>query len=292
MQIAVTGGSGGVGRWVVRCLLERGHEVVNLDRSRGEDGAARFVECDVQQREPVEAVLRQCDAVCHLAEIPTASAPLPKEEIYWSNARSASVVLQTAADLGLAHAVYASSCQVYGCWGPNRGAPVRLPIDETYPANPRNVYAVSKAANEGFARYLADQAKLSISVVRFPWVVAISDDERKLVGYAQHDGPLGDGLGTYIHGIDLAAGIAAAIERRRVGFEIYNLGAADMASVTPLRDRLARHHPDFPPLPADWPGNKSPLITEKAERLLDWKPLWTWEKYRNAMIAGEKRQIG
>jgi nucleoside-diphosphate-sugar epimerase len=290
MRIAVTGGSGKVGRWVVRTLLDRGHQVLNLDRTPGDDARAEFIECDIRQREAVEPALRKCEAVCHLAEIPTSNAPYPKEEIYWSNARSAGVVLKTAADLGLRNAVYASTCQVYGCWGDDRTAPIRLPVDETCPVNPQNVYAISKAANELFARYLAENAKLSISVVRFPWVVAIDSEERKLLRLVHHDGPIGDGVGTYVHGSDLGAGIAAALETARAGFEIFNLGAGDVASAQPLCERLARHHPDFPRLPSGWPDRKSPLAIEKAERLLGWKPVWTWESQLNEKIAGELRQ--
>jgi nucleoside-diphosphate-sugar epimerase len=290
MRIAVTGGSGRVGRWLVRRLLDRGHQVLSLDRVPGDEARAEFIECDVRERSAIEPALKSCEAVCHLAEIPNSNAPYPKEDIYWNNARSASVVLKIAADLGLRHAVYASSCQIYGCWGDNRTAPIRLPIDETYPPNPQNVYAVSKAANELFAQYLSQESKLSISVVRFPWVVAIDNDERKLVRYAQKDGPLGDGFGTYIHGSDLAAGMAAALEASRAGFEIFNLGAEDVASTRPLSEDLARLHPEYPRLGPDWPGRKSPLVIEKAERLLGWKPIWTWESQLNEKISGELRQ--
>jgi nucleoside-diphosphate-sugar epimerase len=292
LRVAVTGGSGGVGRWVVRCLLERGHRVVNLDREPGADEGATFVKCDIREREAIEPVLRECDAVCHLAEIPSSGCPFPKDEIYWSNTRAASVVLQAAADLKLRHAVYASTAQVYGCWGDEYVAPLQLPIDETCPVNPMNVYATSKVANEGFARYLARHEKIGISVVRFPGVVATKEREEELWKYREFDGRLGDGLCTFIHGSDLARAFAAAIETGREGCEVYNLSAPDILSVVPLRERLERHHPDFPQLPPGWPDLKSPLVTEKAGKLLGWEPTWSFAKYLRERDGRGGRQIG
>jgi nucleoside-diphosphate-sugar epimerase len=109
--------------------------------------------------------------------------------------------------------------------------------------------------------------------------------------YAQRDGELSDGLCTIIHASDLARGIASTVETSRPGFEIYNLGAEDILSVVPLKDRLERHHRDFPPLPADWPPLKSPLVIEKAERLLGWKPLWSFANYLRERESRTGRQI-
>jgi nucleoside-diphosphate-sugar epimerase len=291
LRIAVTGGSGGVGRWVVRCLIERGYSVVNLDRVIGDDDRAEFVDCDIRERSAIEPVLRGCDSVVHLAEIPSAGCPFPKDEIYWNNTRAASVVLQAAADLQLRHAVYASTAQVYGSWGDEHVTPVRLPIDEEYPVNPRNVYSVSKVANEGFCKYLSGIQNLGISIVRFPGVVATMEREEGLWKYREYDGRLSDGMCTFIHGSDLARGIAAAIEKGREGCEVYNLSAADILSTIPLRERLHTHHPDFPELPVGWPDLKSPLVIEKARKLLGWEPEWSFGKYLRERDGGGGRQI-
>lgn len=268
-----------MGRWVIRCLLDRGHNVVNLDRLPGDDSRAQFVKGDVRQRAIIEPLLRDCDAVCHLAEIPSAGAPFTNDEIYWNNTRSASVLMQTAADLRLRHVVYASSCQVYGSWGGNGVAPLRLPIDESCLISPRNVYAVSKVANELFSQNLSERQNLGISIFRCPWVVATEDDERRLARLWIDEGPVGGELATFIHGRDLALAFAAALETPRAGCEVYNLSAAEVASIAPLRQRLERHHPDFPPLPLDWPDRKSPIVIEKAEKFLGWRPQWSVWRY-------------
>jgi nucleoside-diphosphate-sugar epimerase len=292
LRVAVTGGSGKVGRWIVRRLAERGHQVVNLDRVPGDEGVGRFIQCDVRERNAVAAGLRHCDAVCHLAEIPTSHIDMPREEIYWNNARAASVVLQTAADLKLRHAVYASSVQVYGSWGEHHVPPVRLPIDESCPVRPMNVYGASKAANEVFAHYLSRREKMGISIVRFPGVVATKEMEDGLWKYRDYNGKLADGMCTFIHASDLAEAFVMAVERNKEGCEVYSLSAEDILSVVPLRERLERHHPDFPALPEGWPDLKSPLLFEKAKKLLGWEPRWTFAKYLRERDCGDSRQIG
>jgi nucleoside-diphosphate-sugar epimerase len=254
---------------MVPLLLQRGHQVINVDRQPGESDA-RFIEGDVLDREFIKPILAECDAVCHCAEI--AGPRGPSDEVFSNNTRACAVVLQAAADLGLRHSVYCSTCQVYGTWGPGWVAPARLPIDENERINPRNVYSVSKAANELFAQNLSRERGHGISIFRFPWVVFDAKQEQWLRQLAKSDGKLNEGMNTFIHGEDLALAFALAIEKALPGCEVYNLAAADVLSGVPLRERIARYHPDFPPLPANWPDRKSPLLIEKAEKMLGWRP--------------------
>src|SRR4051812_27967356 len=110
MRIAVTGGSGRIGAYVVRELLSRGHEVINLDRRAAKDPAngARFVVIDLARRELVQPIFEQVEAVCHLGEIPSVNAGVSPEEVYAQNTRAGAVVLQTAADLKLKRVIYTS----------------------------------------------------------------------------------------------------------------------------------------------------------------------------------------
>jgi nucleoside-diphosphate-sugar epimerase len=282
LRIAVTGGSGGIGRFVVRHLLDRGHRIVNLDRRRGDDSRAQFARCDVRNHKKVAAVLTNCDALCHLAEIPNIHTGVPSDEVYWSNARAGSVVFQIAADRGLRHAVYASSCQVYGSWGEVTVPPVQFPIDESHPVRPMNAYAASKAANELFAKSLCAKNAASISIFRFPWALTNEFDEKAMRFFEQDDAPLRDGFNTFIHAGDLASAFAAALETARPGCEIYNLSAPDILSVFPLRQRLEKYHPEYPRLPADWPDFKSPLAIDKAQQLLGWTPRWSFLEHFHA----------
>jgi nucleoside-diphosphate-sugar epimerase len=273
MRVAVTGGSGRVGSVLIRHLLERGYSVINLDRRQASEPLARFVYVDLRLREQVQAALEQVDAVCHLGEIPNANVSLSPDEVYWHNTRCGSVVMQSAADLKLQRVLYTSSCQVYGFWagrGPEKAKPLHLPMDETHLVNPQNVYALSKACNEQYAKLMATTHGLSIASIRLPWVMNhVPLDDLSWIDKHRGDS---DGLGTYLHGDDAARAFVAALENPRPGYEVYHFSATDVISGIPLRQRLAQSSPDFPPLPEDWAPFRSPVLTHKAREHLGWEP--------------------
>jgi nucleoside-diphosphate-sugar epimerase len=284
MRVAVTGGSGRIGTAVIHELLSRGHEVVRLDRRAPEKPVpgVRFVFADLARREIVQPALEQCDAVCHLGEIPNVSVGPSPEDVFAKNTAVGSVILQTAADLRLKRVISTSSCQVYGAWDTPRVPPVRLPMDETHPVQPQNAYALGKVANELYARMMAERYGLSVAVFRLPWVLPIDWQYGEAwVSHLREWPTRTDGFATYVHTADVAAAFAQALENPRPGFEVYHFSAAEILSLYPLRERLRRHHPEYPPLPADWPAFKSPVLTAKARDHFGWHPRFNFlDHYR------------
>lgn len=283
MRVAVTGGSGRVGRAVVKELAARGHDVWNLDRRPAPDGAGTFCYAEVTRRADVSRYLEQCDAVVHLAEITHQDAAFAPHEIYSLNTAACSAVLQSAADLKLRRAVYTSSVQAYGCWDRPVVGPLTLPFDETHPLQPQNVYAVSKAANEMYCKLVASRDGLSVAVFRIPWVLtdetAFSEETVRWFTEAR-DWP-GDGFGTYAHATDVARAMADAVEHPRPGCEAYHLSAVEVKGREPLADRLKRVHPDWPQPPAGWPPLRSPMLMDKLRRDFGFEPRWEYKaEYR------------
>lgn len=274
MRIAVTGGSGRIGRAVIGELVSRGHDVLNLDRCAPKETTARWVYIDLRYREQVQPVFEKVDAVIHLGEIPTYRAPMPTNEIYTHNTGAGAVVMQTAADLKMKRFIYTSTCQVYGCWDEPRIGPVQLPLDETHPLRPQNIYALSKVANEGYARWVSKAKDLSVAIFRLPWVMSGELHNHMFHWIENQKGPA-DGFQTYIRDIDVAKAYALAIENPRPGCEAYHLAAVDVASVVPIRKRLMEHNPEYPALPEDWPAFKSPVVTEKMREHFGWEPSWS-----------------
>src|SRR5687767_269958 len=101
VRIAVTGGSGRIGAFVVKELLARGHEVINIDRKQAAHPLTRLVYADLTRREQVQPIFEQVEAVCHLGEIPSVHGSRSPEEVIAHNVQAGTVVLQTAADLRL-----------------------------------------------------------------------------------------------------------------------------------------------------------------------------------------------
>lgn len=282
-RVAVTGASGRVGSAVTEHLLEQGYEVVALDRRQPQKRLPRFVYCDLRRRELIQPVFETVDAVIHLGEIPNTSFPLSPEEIFAQNTAVGSCVLQTAADLRLKRVIYTSSCQVYGFWGEGFRpvVPQTLPMDETHPLQPTNVYSLSKTCNESYARLMAEAHGLSVAVFRLPWVVTREPNDDWFRWLERDNNGRSEGLATYIHARDVASAYRLALERPRAGWHAYHLTAAEACCYQPLRQYLESRHPEFPKLPSDWPAYKSAVLLDKAREHFGWEPTFSFlESYR------------
>src|SRR5688572_10961531 len=70
MRVLVTGGTGYLGRAVVRALAARGHELVLFARSAGRSGLPGTpVDGDVRDRGALERAAAGCDAISHSAAL-------------------------------------------------------------------------------------------------------------------------------------------------------------------------------------------------------------------------------
>ncbi|KUJ66038.1 NAD-dependent dehydratase [Streptomyces albus subsp. albus] len=188
MRVLVTGGAGFIGSHIVAALAERGHEPLVLDAllptahhgSPAPDGA-ELVHGDVRDAAVVRRALRGVDAVCHQAAMVGLGKGFADAPDYVScNDLGTATLLAAAAEAGVRHLALAGSMVVYGegryacprhgvvrpgpraaadlaagrfeppC--PRCGSPLRPGlVDEDAPADPRNVYAVTKLAQEHLA---------------------------------------------------------------------------------------------------------------------------------------------
>lgn len=70
MRVLVTGGTGYLGRAVVKALVAAAHEPVVLARHAGQSGVeVRTINADVRDAAAVESAADGCDAICHLAAL-------------------------------------------------------------------------------------------------------------------------------------------------------------------------------------------------------------------------------
>ena len=70
MNVLVTGGTGYLGRAVVRALAARGHELVVFARGASRSGLpGTLVDGDVRDRDALERAAAGCDAISHSAAL-------------------------------------------------------------------------------------------------------------------------------------------------------------------------------------------------------------------------------
>ena len=111
----ITGGSGFLGVNMIRLLLEKGQQVVSIDREpfHYADCAGRiiYVQADIRDTSLLQDYMEGVDIVMHGA----AALPLyPEKEIMSTNVQGTENVFQVALDAGVKRGIYISSTAVYG----------------------------------------------------------------------------------------------------------------------------------------------------------------------------------
>jgi len=285
MRIAVTGGSGKLGRTVVAVLGQAGHEVVTLDiagqrdpgfvqvdlTSYGETIDAFFGENDPSAG-PEQAAKPAFDALVHLAAIP---APGIRSDVatFHNNILSTFNVFQAARRAGIQNIVYASSETTLGL--PFDVPPPYVPVDEEYAARPESVYSLVKHLEEQMAIELVRwDPTLKIIALRFSNVMDPED-------YAEFPGFDADAtlrswnLWGYIDGRDGAQAVLKALELDITGFDRFIIAAADTVMSRSNAELVAEVFPDVP-VTHDLGEHDTLLSIEKARRVLGYDPKHSW----------------
>jgi UDP-glucose 4-epimerase len=278
MDIAVTGGSGKLGRTVVRELRAAGHTVINLDAT-GERGPG-FVRVDLTDYgQTVDAIMGVddkhdgFDAIVHLAAIP-APGILSDVETFHNNIRVTYNVFQAARRAGIRNVVYASSETVLGL--PFDVPPPYIPVDEDYPARPESTYSLVKHLEEQMAIELVRwDPSLKLVALRFSNVMEPAD----YAAFPSYDAdPRGRkwNLWGYIDARDGAQAIQKALEWDATGFDRFIIAAADTVMSRTNAELVAEVFPGVPLKRDDLDDNETLLSIDKARRLLGYDPQHSW----------------
>ena len=277
MRIAVTGGSGKLGRHVVRRLVGDGHEVLNLDRA-GERSPGLVI-VDLRNYGQVLDVLLGLDdrhsgfdAVVHLGAIP-APGIVPDAATFENNMLSTYNVFQAARRAGIKNVVYASSETVLGL--PFDVDPPYIPVDEEYAARPESTYSLVKHLEEQMAVELTRwDPELSITGLRFSNVMDAEDYER----FQSFDSDVRLrkwNLWGYIDGRDGAQAVARALENGKPGFEAFIIANSDTVMSRSSASLAAEVFPDVKVI-KDLGEHETMLSIDKARRLLGFEPEHSW----------------
>ncbi len=282
MRIAVTGGSGKLGRSVVRRLSQDGHQVLNLDRV-GQKGRG-FVSVDLRSYGQVLDVILGLDdrhsgfdAIVHLAAIP-APGLAPDAAIFENNMLSTYNVFQAARRAGIKKVVYASSETVLGL--PFDVDPPYIPVDEEYAARPESTYSLVKHLEEQMAIQLTRwDPELSITALRFSNVMDPEDYD----AFPSFDADARArkwNLWGYIDGRDGAQAVARALEYTTPGFETFIIAADDTVMGRSSASLAAEVFPNVGVV-KELGEHQTMLSIDKAKRLLGYQPEHSWRTYHS-----------
>ncbi len=254
-RVLVTGGAGFIGSHLVDGLVRSGCSVKVLDNLSGgsldniglhlERGSVEFFEGDIRDRELVDKLVREVDAVVHLAAL--VSVPLSVEDPDLTldvNVNGTSNVLFSCCFANVKKIVFASSCAVYG-------APEYLPIDEGHPTCPLSPYASSKLEGEHACEEFSECSDADMVILRFFNVYGprqalneYSGVITRFLDWAEKDEPLviyGDGSQTrdFIHVSDVAQAILALLAKDKVD-GVFNIGSGEAVTIGELAEKVVK----------------------------------------------------
>ncbi|WP_328584081.1 NAD-dependent epimerase/dehydratase family protein [Streptomyces sp. NBC_00370] len=335
MRVLVTGGAGFIGSHVVTALTAAGHEPVVLDALLPSahpvappDPPAGWRHADVRDRAAVVRALAGVDAVCHQAAMVGLGTGFADAPDYVScNDLGTATLLAAMAETGVTALVLAGSMVVYGegrydcpahgrvAPGPRREADLAagrfepgcprcaaplVPglIGEDAPADPRNVYAVTKLTQEQLAASWARATGGRALALRYHNVygpgmprdtpyAGVASFFRSALARGEAPQVFEDGgqRRDFVHVRDVARANVVALEalsgREPGGCRALNTGSGEPHTVGEMAEALATAHGGpGPVVTGEYRLGDVRHITASSERLrteLGWRPEVTFD---------------
>ena len=259
-NIIFTGGSGKAGKHVVQYLVDHGYNVLNLDTKPLANPKVRTLITDITDSGQVFNALTstlelhefapslrapKIDAIVHFAAIPRIMI-VPDNEVFRINTMGTYNIVEAAEKLGIRKTIIASSETTYGLVFANEPRdPAYFPLDEEYPVNPMDSYALSKICNERTAHAFQQRTGADVYAIRIGNVIEPHE-------YADFPKFFADPgfrkriCWSYIDARDLGQIIRLSIEHDGLGFQIFNAVQNDCSSDLPTAELLRRFYPNVP----------------------------------------------
>lgn len=249
-QILVTGGSGFIGRNLVKELLTLGKRVIVVDKDRSFSGYLRspqmtYLHADIRNKEQAADLMQGVDLVFHIAGNADASISIQDPLFdFETNALGTFTIVDAAHKAGVKKLIYASSALIYG---PTQ----HLPLREFYPPQPLVPYAASKLAGEISCLSFFHAYHFPITIARLFCVYGPDEDPRRsrvevsryLRWHLNHQpirtiGDIDLKTRDYIHVSDVVRGLLLLAEKGNKG-EIFNIGSGQEVSMRQLIDTIS-----------------------------------------------------
>lgn len=294
MKIAIFGGSGFIGKWLLDSIPEN-YECIILGRNNDRDTLFinnrlfTYISTDYSP-EDLELKLTGMDAVVHLAATRVGS---DKFESYISNVTISENIYRICTKKGITNVVCLSSISVYSDNNVH-------PWSEEQRLSPQSLYGISKIAMENLAEYYNRKYNMKIKSLRVA----------RVVGYGERTGYMlmtfinqafkketlsvygkGAGRREYIYVKDVVEAIKCALRKPNIN-GIYNIGTGKNISHLELAEMINDVFDNETNIKLINKIKEDTSIflmdVSKSKEILGWEPRWTikegLKEIRNIMI--------
>lgn len=282
--VCVTGAGGMTGAATVLRLLADGYTVVGADIAplpatlppHWSVPEFQYVVCDLTDYGDTVDVLRDVDAVVHLANVPAPGLRPAARTINVNSAMNANVFL-AAAQLGLERVVWSSSETTLGLNFDTLNPPRYLPVDEAHSPYPRSTYALSKVLAETTARHVSDWSGIPFVGLRLSNVI-------RPEAYADFPQAWADpsrrqfNLWSYIDVRDAAGACSAALTAPAEGASEYIIASPETTMPIPTQDLIDRFYPSVEVL-RRLGTHESLLSSQRARDVLGFTATHSWRDH-------------
>ena len=309
MNVLVTGGSGFIGRWVVKKLLDGRHEVCVLDNlSNGrvenqeelkENQNFRFVLGDIRDKKVLQSVFKDIDICIHAAAAINVQESIDKPQKYYDvNINGTFNILEEARRKDV-KVVLIGTCMVYDLTSSKA-------INEEHPLNPKSPYAGSKLAAENLASSYYHAYGLPVVITR-PFNTygpyQKSDMEGGVVSIfvkslleGQPLKVFGDGMQTrdLLYVEDCAEFIVEASFNEKAVGEVINAGSGKDIAINDLALLICKDPERFVHVKHHHPQSEIPKLLcdyTKAKKMLGWVPKTSLEEGIEKTKVGISRTV-
>ncbi|MCY3917444.1 MAG: NAD(P)-dependent oxidoreductase [Chloroflexi bacterium] len=171
MRVLITGGAGHVGAPICERFARNGWDVHVIDTAPDPliDGVS-YAECDIRDFAALSQQVDGCDAIAHLAAIPSTMTH-PDPTLFRVNVAGTYNVFEAAERAGVKRIAQASSINAFGSyWGCDDRQHDYFPLDEEHPPHTTDAYSFSKQLVEEVAAYYQRRSGIDSVSFRFPAV--------------------------------------------------------------------------------------------------------------------------
>jgi nucleoside-diphosphate-sugar epimerase len=280
MRVIVTGSNGLLGRHVAAAFVVRGYTVIGLDMTVPTEPAAwSHVTVDLRDLGAVLQLIRDVDAVAHIAGIPRPMGMAPAT-VFQTNTSINYNVAEAVVLNGVQRIVYASSMSVLGY--PFFEQPLRpsyLPVDSQHPVEAQDAYGLSKWLGEEIIdSAVRRRPDLSAVSLRMPWIQTregflANAGARRARALARPSDLWG-----YIDTRDAAAAFVASAETVLTGHSRVFISAADTFMEEETLPLVEQAYPGMK-FKVALSGHQTIFDLTEAKKTIGFRPLHSWRDY-------------